>query len=167
MVWLLFPFSVLLILLMYILLAPIYIDIDSTKGLYRIRFHLIASVAASFGDKTLLTIKLLGWKKRIDLSDPVLYKQEKHSGPGKPVSKKYGIKLSNILSVLKSFKIKTCDISFDSYNMQLNGILFPLFYFGGCYFKKSIRISFTGENHIILQMQNKLGRMAAAYLWPS
>lgn len=166
MVWLLIIFTVLFTLLVYILLAPVYVEIDSTKDLYGIRFHKLLRVSLKTDGDGLIELKLMGWKKQIGRFGPVKYKQNEIPETPKSVTRKAGLKLNKIVSILKSFKVKTLDISFDSCDMQLNGMLFPVFYFAAFYFNKKIRISFTGENHVILQMQNRLGRMAAAYLWP-
>jgi hypothetical protein len=165
MVWLLILFIILFIFLAYILFAPVHIEIDSTKDLYGIRFHRLLRISLKTDDDLLLELKLMRWKKRFSLSNPMQYKQQENRETTKPMKRKVVFKLNKIVPVLKSFKVKTFDISVDSHNMQLNGILFPIVYFAGFYFNKNIRISFVGENHLILYMNNTLGRMAAAYIW--
>lgn len=167
MIWLLIILFSALSLLAYVFIAPIYVELDSTKHLYQIRFHRLISFSFSPTDKLLLEVKIMCWKKQIDLLDPVMYENKQPVNlhmPGDKMNGKNEWKFKKLIRVLQSFKVKACRISFDSYNMQLNGMLFPLFYFAGFYFKKKIQINFTGENYIILQMKNTMARMALAYI---
>lgn len=164
MVWLLIFLSGMLILFLYLLLAPLHIDIDSRKDLYQVRFHRLLSFTVNTTENIVLELKMPGWKKQIHLSDPAFYQPRKAPETKKPAARKAPPDFKRLIAVLKSFKVKAFGISFDSGNRQVNGMLFPLFYFAGFYFRRNISISFTGETYVVLHLQNTLGRMAIAYI---
>lgn len=155
----------------YLLFAPFYLEIDSIKGFFRVRFHRLASVDLSIKDFSLiLDIRVIAWRKEIDLLKAKKTSKEK-AAKRKKTDKKKEKKTSwmkvtpkKIISVLKSFKINKCDILIDSGNVQLNGILYPVFFMASFYSKKNIRINFVNENVIIFEIENSLARMSRAYL---
>jgi hypothetical protein len=76
----------------------------------------------------------------------------------------YKVPYKKIKAVIKSFKVNKCYVSIDTGNMQLNGILYPLFYWMKVKSQKNIQINFIGETLIVLKIENSLARMSWAYL---
>ncbi len=158
-----------LALFLYILLAPFYIDLDSTTGEYRFRFHTILSVGVIYSDGgEEVYFSFLGYRRNSsrganEAKDEVDEQPNiKHVG-----RKKFsleGISLRKLVGVSRSFQCEKCIISLDTGNMQLNGILFPVFYLLQVKFRHSIRINFVGENILILTLKNNLANMIWAYI---
>jgi len=149
----------------YLLLAPFYLEIDSRSGLYRIRFHRLASVRFSIVNSSLIMdVQVTGWHKRIDLSaiKPKEKKVEEVSVP--QVKRKMNISFQRIWGVLRSFKVNKCRIAVDFGDMALDGILYPLFYWVRVWSKKDIGINFSGENELVLEIENNFIRMLWAYV---
>jgi hypothetical protein len=158
----------LIILLSYILFAPFFLEIDTTNGLYIVRFHHLASIRFSSDECSLwLTLKIAFWKKQFDLLSPPPMKIEsakKKQRKRKPGSIPTKRMLKRIKEVLRSFYLNKCYINLDTGSMPVNGILYPWFYLLGRHTGNTIMINFNGNNEIILQTENSLARMLWAYL---
>ena len=153
--------------LCYIFFAPFYLEIDTSRGLYRIRLHWLASISIKpVDDFLIIELKLAGFTKQMDRLSTEVSPTRKHVFPVKKKHRKRtpAIQWSKVKSVIASFRIKKCRIRFDSGDVQLNGMLFPLAYWISSYSGKDVRVNFTGENEIILEMKNSLARMSWAYI---
>ncbi len=155
----------------YLLFAPFYLEVDSTKGFLRLRFHRLASADLRIVDfYPILELRVFGWKKKMDLLKTMKTSKEKSSKRKKIENKKgkksswMKVTLKKIVGVLKSFKINKCELLIDSGNVQLNGILYPIFYLAGYYYNKNISINFVNKNVIILEIENSVARMSRAYI---
>lgn len=153
-----------LLILVYLLFAPFYIEINSLNNLYRLRFHRLISLALKSNTEGFaVEMRLIFWKKDIPLAERGR-KQDKApepvSGSG---SKMRTIDWNRLRNVLKSFNLNTCDISLDTGNMPLNGILYPIVYTISTYYQKQISINFAGHNHVVLEVENNLARIIYAY----
>jgi hypothetical protein len=151
--------SVISFIFIYLLFASLFIEINSTAGLYRIRFYGLASGRLYLADSSLIAdLKIALWHKKIDLF--ALKKKEKKK---EKKTKKRKIKFRKILGVIKSFKINTFRLLIDSGNARTNGILFPFFYLLSRLSGKTFEINFTDENEISLEIENNIARMLWAY----
>lgn len=158
---------IVLVVFLYLFFAPFYFEINTTDSTYRIRFHRLASISLKMIDRSLMAeIKICWWIKRFELWPG-------KNGAGKearidktPVKakKKRKMPFRKIKAVLKSFKISKCSVSVDTGDMQLNGVLWPVFYLFKVRSGKDMRINFIGENKIILEVKNNLARMSWAYI---
>lgn len=152
----------------YILFAPIYLEIDSSKDLYRIRFHHLVSIAVGKSeDRLLLELKILYWRQAIDVFAANPKKTQRVSVKARmktSKTKKKSIEWKKLRNLLLSFRIITCRISVDTGNLQLNALLYPVLYWIQLISKRNISINFMGHNEIILTIQNNLARMSWAYL---
>lgn len=162
MIWFLAAVLAFVILLItYLLLAPLVLEMDSRNSLYRVRFHKLILIDF-IPDEFILRIKFLFWTKSIPLVSSGSKTKEKNrkAVPGK---RKARINLSKTFSVLRSFGIVRFEMSVDTGSPELNGILYPIMFGLGALLKKEIRINFIDENYIILEIRNNLARMIRAY----
>jgi hypothetical protein len=148
------------------LFAPIYLQIDSTKAVCKLKFHHIASVSIRiYDEKLFIELRIVKWTKQFNLlaankNKPSVYR-EKRIHPKratKPI-----IPWKRMQNVIKSFRINDCKITIDTGNVQANALLFPIVYWMQIKSKKDISINFTGKNIIVLEIQNNLARMSWAY----
>lgn len=155
---------IIIIIFSYLFFAPFYLEINSTIGLYRVRFHHLASAILKIENESLfIETKIMWWKKKIDLF------QIKYKVREKPVRKpvkrlKMKISINKIKRILASFKVNKLYLSIDSGDNQLNGLLFPLFYWMSIYTSKSLKINFIDNNIFILEIENSFARMSWAYI---
>ncbi|HEV7231367.1 MAG TPA: hypothetical protein VGO45_08575, partial [Bacteroidia bacterium] len=148
----------------YVFFAPFYLEVNTESGLYRMRFHRLTSVSLKLIDNVpIAEIRLAGWKKQIDLSamsSPQTPKEKKAFAGNK---KTRNIPWKKIPGLFKGFQIRKCRVTIDTGDMQLNGMLYPLFYLIGFYGHRDISINFMNENTIILEIKSSLARMSWAY----
>lgn len=157
-------FSILLLaILLYFLIAPIYIEVDSGKNLYGVRFHKLAKAKIYATDESVyFELQIAGWHKVIDL---MASKKKRLQKVEKSKNKKIkGISIDKVRALIASFKISKCYISLDTGDMALNGILYPWFLCMQSLTRKNIRINFFNENEIVLQIENNFFRMIRAYI---
>ncbi len=153
------------IIILYLLLAPFYIEVNSITSLYRIRFHRLASISLKpVNDSVTLELTILFWKKQLNRSqnnEPGIQraKDEKVKKPGKR-----SLGMQTLKNLLMSFKVNTFDVLLDTGDVVLNGKLYPLFYLLGFFMRKPVQINFTGQSHIILEIENNLARLSRAYI---
>ena len=151
--------------LSYLLFAPFILEMDSDKGLFSIRFQLLASVNLALDqDNLFLKFKLAWWRKQINLLEPSTKRKEKI--PLKKQSKKHRKNLSfkKIAGILRNFRIRKFFISVDTDNMQVNGIMYPIFLLAQNISGKRIGINFKGENIFILRIENNIARILWAFI---
>lgn len=161
--WLMALLLIVLIGVLYLLFAPFYIELNSLTGLYRLRFHRLASLSAKFiNSSAVLELKILFWKKPLTFQQTSERKMQPAKHKKSDKIKKRNLRMQTIVNMLRSFKINTCDISLDTGDVAVNGRLYPLFYLLGFFTRRSIQISFTGQNHIILEIENNLARLTRA-----
>jgi hypothetical protein len=114
-----------------------------------------------------LQIRIAWWKRNYDLLQ--LGKSKNKSSRDQadvenPAQKHSGKKVFKLMrALIFSFKIRKCIIMIDTGNMPLNGILFPWFYLLSRRINKTVMINFTGNNSVILQLENSLAQMLWAY----
>jgi hypothetical protein len=163
--WLTALLLIVLISTLYLLFAPFYIELNSHTGLYRFRFHRLVSLSAKFVNSAVVfELKILFWKRPFTFHQtaerniqPTKYKKSNKT-------KKRNLRIQTVVNMLRSFKINTCDIALDTGDVVLNGRLYPLFYLLGFFTRKPILISFTGQSHIVLEIENNLARLSRALI---
>ena len=149
----------------YLLFAPFFVEIDSVKRLFRIKFHRLASARLIFDESSiLLELKTAGWQKKIDLLE--IKEKNKKAVVKNEKKKQTKISFQKFLAVLKSFRIRKFFLTLDTGDMQMNGILYPLFVLTSISSGKNITINFLDENKLILQIENNLARIIWAYIKP-
>lgn len=164
--WWVIP-AIILLLFIGLLFARWFIEIDSTKDLYRIRLERMVIFGLLLNkDIIQFELKIFWWKKIYDFETLLFSKPTKTIA--KPEIKKGKAKiknpLKNLIKVIRSFKIRNCYITIDTGNMPMNGILFPWFYLFSIQSNKTIMINFWGENTVVLQIENSLARMLWAFI---
>lgn len=152
--------------LCYLFFCPFYLEIDTTKNLFRIRAHHFASARLLAGSESnMLEIKILGWKKHVTMftqqAQKATYQKQKNKNKKTSFPE---ISLKKIKRILGSFKINQCRISIDTGDVQFNAFLFPIFYLLQLKTNKFIQINFIDNIEIQLEIENSLARMSWAYI---
>lgn len=151
----------------YLFVAPFYLEINSSTGLFRIRLHHAASMSLKVEDRIYVETKILGWKKRsaVEFNKK---EQEQVEVAKKEVHKDraIGTRFSGrkLQALIKSFKVNTCRVSIDTGDVQWNGMLYPVFFSLSWYVNKPVEINFVGKNEIVIEIQNSIARMSWALI---
>ena len=164
MIWLLTILSIFILVFSYILFAPFYLEIDSSRSLFGIRFHHLARGRLLITDSSLkIDLRIAGWTNQIAL----LTQKERKEKP--IVVKRKGnprrISFSKMKAMLKSFKVNKCYLNLDLENAEWNGILFPAFFWMSRVTGKKIQINFLGANEIKLEIENNIARILWAFIF--
>lgn len=163
MIWLLLILLMLTLFITYFLFAPFYLEIDSKRKLIRMRFHRLASARLLVVNSSLMIdVRIPGWRKSIDL---IRQDRQKIKATTKKKYKARKIPFHKIKAVMKSFKVNRCYVDVDLDNMEMNGMLFPLFYWVSHLTGKYFRTNFLGRSDVSLEIENNVARMLWAYIF--
>jgi len=155
--------AILISILLYLLFAPFYLEIDSGKGLFRIRFHRLVSGNLLFRDNSIyVQLRIISWSKKFDLLADFSEKKTPAIKQGKKKTKR--ITFQKMIRVVRTFQVKKLFVTLDTGNMQTNGILYPMAYALRLSSGKNVSINFRGENKIILQIKNNAARILWAFI---
>ncbi|MGZ3945920.1 MAG: hypothetical protein ACXVJB_13325 [Mucilaginibacter sp.] len=164
--WVLFLVLIFLAILSYLLFAPIYIEIDSTSRICRLRFHHLASGAIVLKNYRFeLDLRIAWWKKQFHF----FAKNQKKKKPENITSTKERtrgrrISFKTITAIVKTFKVNIFRVDIDTDNVQLNGLLYPAFYAMSRFSGRHMMINFVGNNEIVIEIENNLARMIRAFI---
>lgn len=159
-----------LFMFIYLLTAPFFIEINTDIGLYRLRFHYLASGSVTFRENSLfMKVKVMFWYKEFDMlkNSGKQKKINRNPDSNKAVKKRkisFGKFRDKATGILKSFQVKKCYIIVDTGDMPLNGILYPWFCLLSRYTGRDININFRGENAVLLKVKNSIVRVLWAYM---
>ena len=162
--WILVVMLILFAIITYVLFAPFYIEINSTTGLYRIRLHHLAAARLLLTDTSIIAeLTVAGLKRRTDLLAGT--GAITRSGEGQVTKKRPpNISLQTVKALINTFRINKCRILIDFGDNQVNGILYPLFYWMGRTAKQRIAINFQNRNEVIIEITNNLYRIISTFI---
>lgn len=153
------------ILLIYLMYVPITVCIDTLKNEYYINIQGLTKASIERHEKELFRIKL----KLLFLNYYIYPLKKKRSVKQKKIKKLFSLnkvkhlKLSRILKLVKTFKIKRFFIDIDTGHFILNARLYPLFallnYNNGNY-----HINFQGRNQMVLHLKNRPIRIIKSFI---
>jgi len=124
-----------LLLLTFLLFAPLRLEINSLSKYCRISWgKLIQAKLLFLADDILLQFQVVFYKKNIYPLKFIFQKKEQKEKP-KPKEKKkrkptnYRKNIDLVKKIMRSFKVKKCRVVLDTDDYVLNAYLFPVFYF--------------------------------------
>ena len=159
--------SIFLAAVFWLLWAPIRLEINTWKGIYRVEW--IGLGALNWLPEEgldVIELKLFFWKKRWALSE-IQSKQE----PSKAKPKSKAVKKSQsglagwrlVKKIARTFKVRHCRLWLDTGDYLWNAWLFPV----GWFLQKpniGVWINFQGKNEGALLVENRLGRVLWAFI---
>ncbi|NUO01901.1 MAG: hypothetical protein HUU01_14955 [Saprospiraceae bacterium] len=159
--------SLLLAAVFWVLWAPIRLEINTWKGIYRAKwvgFGALNWLPEEGVD--VIEINLFFWKKRWALSEIDSKQLPAKTTPKTTAVKKKkrrNIPWRGIKKIAQTFKVRQCQFSFDTGNYLWNAWLFPVFWLWRSP-NVSIWINFQGKNEGSLLVENRLGRLLWAMI---
>lgn len=172
MIWLLLLPGVLSALLLYVTLAPLRLEIRSSRMLCRLSMKGLAYAAVEVKDgQFVLGYRVAGFGKKRTLEQWLEKaatrkdkKTKKETGKKMKEKRKTGsMSWRQVQAVLRTVRVNRFRLHLDTGDQALNGVLYPVFYMLAVRTNKDIRISFTGSETEI-DIQCSLARIAAAYI---
>lgn len=149
---------------MVLLVAPLRLDIDSSKNKYLIKWSGIGSLTLKPSEEDwFLNLKIGFWKKQFLISrlmEGIWKKEKKKPEPEKRKKKRKPFSFfkfrKKALRVLKSFKVRQCKIDIDTDDYYWNALLIPVFQAVNKGNYHRVAINFSGKNSILLLIENRL-----------
>lgn len=159
--------AILVVLIVYLLTAPFYFEIDTTKELFRVRFHVLAG-ARLLGRNGALYVRwrILGFGREINLMS-LQGKARPNKVTANSSKDSFNPRWPKIRNAINSFKVNKFSVRLDTNDMALNGILFPMFATASWLTRKELWITFNQQNELILEIENNAFRLLKAYLSPT
>lgn len=158
-------------LLVWILLTPLTIIVDSRKALCEVSLQNIARLNLVAREENLVfKIKTWVYKKEMAYSwESILPSMDHGKEKVKPKKKttkntRYKNMTYKIYRVIKSFEIKKLYVNIDTSSYYLNAFLYPIFYFM-CFKKHQLNVNFIGQHEYTIEMKNRLGKIIYAIIF--
>lgn len=157
--------ALILLFLLWILVAPIILYLNSYTGSYYLAIWGMFQVKPCVQDEQLsLKIKLPFYHYCLDQSAWLESPESKSSKPSKRVSKKESrsflkyVDLKTITELIQSFHVKHCIVDVDTNDYALNAKLKPVLYAmsGG---PVDLRTNFNGNVNLYFEVENRLIRL--------
>lgn len=171
--WWIILIAGILLPVIYVVFAPLYLEIDSDREQYRVRLHRLASMRFIITEDALAAVLKIGWWQKNFILFPPEDKNKKapeqktqpasYGRPGRRRRKFSGFP-EKLKGLMKSFRVIECEASIDTGSPPMNGILFPLFYLWSLETGTSVMINFYGENRALIKVRNSVARLMVAYL---
>ena len=153
-------------LLIYLLLLPINIVIDSIDNQYFVSLGSLAKANVAKDDDYLLRIDLRTLFLRFKFYP--LKKRAAKKKKKKRETEKKKIKWSQIKSIfriVRSFEVKQFSLDIDTGHCITNAKLYPVFAFLD-FWVGNYRVNFIGRNSIVLHLQNRPYRIIKSFINP-
>jgi hypothetical protein len=157
---------VFLIVLIYLLVSPIKVILDSRRGFAMLGWNKwISAKIIKINDRWGFQINLTFWKKWILFKDMKfsLDKKPPKKSPNKKKRRKIGLK--KIIKLLKTIRIEEFKWSLDTDDYVLNAYLVPFFEAFSFHSKHYTRINFMGKNELKLYAKGRVVNMLVASIF--
>lgn len=161
--------GVLVALLLWLLLSPIVLQVDTRHNEYVLYWGTLANASlVPQKDDLLLRLRLPFWRKDFSmirlLVKPTKNKQTRtREAPPKQKSK-WRFSWTRFRRILKSFRVQYFRLELDTDDYVTNAYLYPL-----CHFlntpTRSITINFQGRSQCAFRIQNRLARVLIAFIF--
>ena len=149
-------------ILLYLLFAPLVIEINTHNGVYRVGLYGLWGRIYLVDAEIWVEVKIARWKRDINVFNfPTALSLKDgfmvNEGEGKSKKKApFKPKWKILKELLKSFKIVKLSWTLDTDDYVLNAQLYPLFYMASNVSSHNISVNFQGENGLILIVKNNL-----------
>ena len=151
----------------YVLVAPVVIEIDTVNNLYRVRFFRFAHGRFYFnGIDPWIEVEIAWWHKKYNLltalknlptNNPKPLPESTEEDKGART-----IPWRKLIAIIRSFEVEKFSWHLDTGDFALNGELYGLF---ACYkytFGHDVTINFAGDNYLALTIKNSAWRVLKA-----
>jgi hypothetical protein len=156
-------------LLVWIVVAPIIIKINSTQQVYELHWVSIGHASVLFNtDQIIVAFQIFFFKKRIAIDLFKICTSTKESKPDRKKNKSKSYSFSKtgykVKKVLQSFQVKKLWLNLDTDDYYYNAFLYPIFFFvKGDHYR--LNINYQGKNELILIVKNRFIRILFAIIF--
>lgn len=164
--------GVLALILLWLLIAPIRLIINSNRGTYQVEAFGIAKASLiPEPDDIHLQVRVLFWQKDFwPLHEKARARKKKEEEKPKPQKKEKKSRWTfqrvkrKAIRVLRSFQVRAFRVNLDTDDYIQNAYLYPVFYFLSKG-RRQLKINYKGETEVVLDINNRLYRILFALLF--
>lgn len=162
--------GLLLVLIVYLLLAPVIVWIDTLSNEYYVRIPGVVKMAVESHEKELIRLQLrvfflnfyfypLKWKKKKKKKDEI-----KEFKPKKDKKKKKKrMSLGKMVRLMRTFRVQRFYLNIDTGDYALNAKLYPVFYLLN-QTKGHFAVNFEDRNQLSLVIVNRPIRIVKSFI---
>jgi len=154
----LYIFLSVLLVVLFLLLIPIRIFMDSNRGILLVEWkNIITANVLLQNEDLLIRLDTFFWKKEFSLMETATNQAPAHSKKKKKISisKKWKFDFRKKLkNILKTIKVKQLYVNIDTDDYLWNAYLYPVFYFLKKE-KRNFQINYHGNVEILLEVQSR------------
>lgn len=162
MIWVLGILLFICLLLLWFLISPFIIEIDSRKPLAMLKWVSIGKAAIWYDEEWWLGFRVLFFQKKIRLSS-IKDKQKKVAAPlVKKTKRKRKLSFRKILNVVRTFRIEEWKLAIDTGDYARNAQIYPLNFLPKL--SGHMQINFNDENYLYVRIRNRPLKMLYAFL---
>ena len=157
---------VLLVLLAWVLIAPLSLKADTYRNEYYLRWGGIGKAELiPLSDDILIRLRVAFWKKDFYPLHPPNAKEKKKTKTKERKKRKsqQTFPFRRAIKALKSFSIKYFRLDVDTEDFIWNAYLWPVVYWIEP-LRRHVTVNFQGKNECRLLIQNRIWRLAWAWL---
>jgi len=148
----------LLLVLVWLLIAPVTFSIDTRTPCVALNYRTVGNATLWFNEEWLLRIKILFYKKVIRLETLKSKSRKNKKKKGKTRGK---FTLAKILWVMKTFRLVEWKLAIDTGDFTEDAWLYPLNF--STALGDKVRINFTDENFLCLKIRNRPWKILYAF----
>lgn len=160
---------IVLVLIGWILIAPLELYINSTKNQYQLQWKGIARIEwLPAPDDILIRLRIFFWERVYHPLTMATKRKIKTEDKSKSIKQKKGWSLKKwkrkIINILNSFHVEKLRVDLDTGDYVYNSYLYPIFWI----LNKGdtqLNINYTGESEILVVIKNRLYRILKALLF--
>ncbi|MEQ1677535.1 MAG: hypothetical protein ABL876_12580 [Chitinophagaceae bacterium] len=163
MIWLIGIAAFLVLILCWLLIAPLLLEVDTRVPQASFRWRSIGKMRIWYDGDWRLSMQVLFFRKTICLSEMKSKPRPEKVAAPKRKRKKNGKKtMLKMIRVLRTFRVTEWRLAIDTGDYTRNAQLYPMNFLP--YAFKHLDINFRDENYLVLQIRNRPWKMIYAFL---
>ena len=163
MMWVIGILVFLVLILCWLLIAPLLLEVDTRVPQATFRWKSIGKMQIWYDGKWRLSLQVLFFRKTICLSE---MKSKPHPKKVRALKKKRKRNITRLMTkmmrVFKTFRVTEWRLAIDTGDYTHNAYLYPVNFLP--YAFKHLDINFRDENYLVLQIRNRPWKMIYAFL---
>jgi hypothetical protein len=162
MIWLLGILLFICLLLLWFLVSPLILEIDSRKPAAMLKWVSIGKAMTWYDDEWWLSFRILFFQKKMRLSS-IKGKQKKVAAPPvKKTKRRTRPPFRKILNVIRTFRVEEWRLAIDTGDYPRNAQIYPLNFLPKL--RDHLRVNFNDENYLYVRIRNRPFKILYAYL---
>ena len=161
MIWVLGILIFICLLLLWLLLAPLQLEIDSRKPGASLKWVSIGNATIWYEEEWWLSFRVLFFHKKLRMASMKAKPKKAAARPVKKPKRSPKGLFKKMIRVLRTFRVKEWRLAIDTGDYTLNARLFPLNFQTGL--STHLLVNFTDENYLYIRIRNRPLKMLYAY----